>query len=155
MRVFEGNTDEKKHSTKHEIIHTLSEHALETGDELLRVFNREYKKYPKINAMKWHDRVNPLAMTQRWANNSQEQQVVARRIMDYIESTQGLKRGEKLSISNINDLRDDMNKFKRENEHLQKKDMRYNDITRLMLTFQRKYGDNYPNKLLELLNTAY
>ena len=156
-RVFESSIVGKKHSAKHEVTHTLSEHALETGDDLLRLFNREYKNYPNIKVIKWYDKVNPSAKAsaRRWANDKREQQVVARSIMDYIEETQGVKRGEKINISNINILRDDMNKLQKENNRLQKEDLKHSDIRTLMLAFQRKYGDNYPSKLLELLNTAY
>lgn len=138
-----------KEAAHHEIQHALSEQALTTSDELLQLFNNKYKKYPKESTVRWYDKLHPFETIQKWTNKSPEQQVVARKIMDYIEETQGIKRGEKLSIINIDELQKDMNKF------LQEKDMRYGEIIGLMLAFKRKYGDNYPNKLLELLNAAY
>ena len=149
IRVFEDEIFYKKESTNHEIFHALSEQALKTGDELIEFFNSKHKNYPKVKLDRWYDKLHPFETIQKWANNSPEQQVVAKRIMDYIEKTQGIKRGEKLTLSNIDELKNDMMKF------IQKEDMRHMDIIYLMAAFKKKFGLNYPNKLLELLNNAY
>lgn len=136
-------------SVDHEIKHALSESALDISDGLMRLFYDKYRKYPKQNINRWYDNIHPFENMQKWANNRKEQQAITKRIMDYIEETQWVKRGSKLTIENINILKKDMNNF------LNKKSSIYSDIFYIMRGFQKKFGDNYPYKLLELLNNAY
>src|SRR4030042_5303938 len=69
----------------HEIKHAVSEQALETMDDLIKVFTSNYNKYPKINNKRIVDYIPLVQTSGKWASNASEQQVVSKRIMDIME----------------------------------------------------------------------
>lgn len=133
----------------HEIKHALSEQSLETQDDLIKLFNSKYKKYPNINVKKWRDYVVPWESTSRWASNSPEQQAVSKRIMDIVEKTQWVKRWEKLTADNIKTLINDLR------TSIKNEDYANSDIISLFVAFKAKFGKMYYEKIVDLVNNAY
>ncbi len=134
----------------HEVKHMCSEQALETMDDLVRVFCSNYRKYPKINNKKITDYLIPVGETSgRWASNAQEQQVISKRIMDIIEENHGIKRGTKLTVDNHKLLIDDLN------SQIKNNDMKNMDIITMLHAMKQKHKDSYMQKLYQMVNKAY
>lgn len=134
----------------HEIKHMCSEQALETMDDLVRVFCSNYRKYPKINNKKIIDYLIPVGETSgRWASNAQEQQVISKRIMDIIEKDHGIKRGTKLTVNDLKLLIDGLNSQIKNNE------IKNIDILTMLHAMKQKHKDSYMQKLCQMINKAY
>lgn len=133
----------------HEVKHMCSEQALETMDDLVKVFCSNYKKYPKINNKKIVDYLIPVGETSgRWASNAPEQQVISKRIMDIIEEDRGIKRGTKLTVDDLKLLIDDL-KSSYNNR------IKNNDIITMLHAMKQKHKDSYMQKLCQMVNKAY
>ncbi len=134
----------------HEIKHMCSEQALETMDDLVRVFCSNYRKYPKINNKKIIDYLIPAGETTgRWASNAQEQQVISKRIMDITEKDHGIKRGTKLTVDDLKLLIDDLN------SQIKNNDAKNMDIITMLHAMKQKHKDSYMHKLYQMVNKAY
>lgn len=133
----------------HEIKHALSEQALETMDDLIKLFTSNYKKYPKINNKRIMDYFAPLETLGKWASNAPEQQVVSKRIMDIMEIDYGIKRGSRLTLGDLKKLTIDLN------AQIKKGDERKGDIIRMLSKMKQKYKDSYKYKLCEMVNKAF
>jgi hypothetical protein len=134
----------------HEIKHAVSEEALETMDDLVRVFCSNYKNYPRINNKKIIDYLIPVGETLgRWASKAQEQQVISKRIMDIMEEDHSIKRGTKLTIDDLKLLIDDLN------SQIKNNDIKNNDIITMLHKMKQKHQDSYVHKLSHMVNKAY
>ncbi len=137
-------------SLDHEIKHMCSEQALETMDDLVRVFCSNYRKYPKINNKKITDYLIPIVETSgRWASNAPEQQVISKRIMDILEEEHGIKRGTKLTVNDLKLLIDDLN------IQIENNNIKNGDIITMLYAMKQKHKDSYMQKLCEMVNKAY
>lgn len=137
-------------SLDHEVKHMCSEQALETMDDLVRVFCSNYRKYPKINNKKIIDYLIPVVETSgKWASNAPEQQVISKRIMDIIEKDHGIKRGTKLTIDHLKLLIDDLK------IQIKNNDIKNSDIITMLYAMKKKHKDSYMHKLCEMVNKAY
>lgn len=137
-------------SLDHEVKHMCSEQALETMDDLVKVFCSNYRKYPKINNKKITDYLIPMVETSgRWASNAPEQQVISKRIMDILEENHGIKRGTKLTVNNLKLLIDDLN------IQIKNNDIKNLDIITMLHAMKQKHKDSYIHKLCQMVNTAY
>jgi hypothetical protein len=137
-------------SLDHEIKHMCSEQALETMDDLVRVFCSNYRKYPKINNKKITDYLIPVFETSgKWANNAPEQQVISKRIMDIIEKDHGIKREAKLTADDLKPLIDGLN------SQIKNNDIKNLDIITMLHAMKQKHKDSYMDKLCQMVNKAY
>lgn len=144
------NEDLTLNTIDHEIKHMCSEQALETMDDLVKVFCSNYRKYPKINNKKIIDYLIPVGETSgRWASNAQEQQVISKRIMDIIEEDHGIKRGTKLTVDDLKLLIDNLN------IQIKNNDMKNHDILTMLHAMKQKHKDSYMHKLCQMVNKAY
>jgi len=133
----------------HEVKHAGSELAIDKADELLkRVGYGKYGKYPRVKLGKWYDRFNPFPTRGAWINDAAEQQVVSKRIMDYVEQAQGIKRGSKLTDANINDM---VNTFKTDNVEF----IKNYDVATILKAIKKKEGTNWIPKVTDMVNKAY
>lgn len=137
-------------SLDHEIKHMCSEQALETMDDLVKVFCSNYRKYPKINNKKITDYLIPVFETSgKWASNAPEQQVISKRIMDIVAENRGIKRGTKLTIDDFKLLIDELN------NQIKSNDIKNIDIITMLHAMKKKHEDSYLHKLCEMVNKAY
>jgi hypothetical protein len=137
-------------SLDHEIKHMCSEQALETMDDLVKVFCSNYKKYPTINNKRIIDYFILVGETSgKWASNAPEQQVISKRIMDILEKDYSIKRGTKLTINDLKILIDKLNSQIKNNNI---KDL---DIITMLHAMKQKYKDSYMQKLCQMVNKAY
>jgi len=137
-------------SLDHEIKHMCSEQALETMDDLVKVFCSNYRKYPKINNKKIVDYLAIIGETSgQWASNAPEQQVISKRIMDIMEENHGIKRGAKLTIADLKLLIDDLN------SQIKNNNIKDIDIITMLHAMKQKYKDSYTDKLCQMVNKAY
>ncbi len=119
----------------HEIKHAGSETAL--GNDAIY-----YKKYPavKFRNAEWIG---------EWANKPYEQQTVSKRIMDYIEETQGVKRGQQLDDAHIIRMANDLNAQILANKS------HNSDIMHMLTQFNKQYGPGWIPYLTKAVNKAY
>ncbi len=136
-------------SIDHEIKHVVSEQALETMDDLIRLFTSNYKKYPKINIKRTIDYLIPGETLGKWASKAQEQQVISKRIMDIMETSYGIKRGTRLTTDDLKKLTFDLN------NQIGIGDEKNNDIITMLYKMKQKYKESYKYKLCEMVNKAY
>lgn len=136
-------------SIDHEIKHALSEQALETMDDLIKVFKSNYNKYPKINNASIIEYFIPGQTTGQWASNAPEQQVISKRIMDIMEKEYQIKRGVKLTTDNLKELISDLN------YQIKMGDVKNIDIITLLHMMKKKHKDLYKYKLCEMVNNAF
>lgn len=144
--VYKSDLKTELETLDHEIKHAASETSLDTGDDLLKFLGfGKYNKYPKTKLTKIKDSFLPGETGPKWANNAEEQQVIAKRIMDYAEKNHGISRGEPVTMDVVNDLRKNLNTSNVPT-----------DIKYMFNAFHRKFGKiNYPNELLNNVNKAY
>ena len=133
----------------HEIKHAVSEQALETMDDLIKVFTSNYRRYPKINNKRVIDYLIPVETLGKWASKAPEQQVISKRIMDIMETDYGIKRGSKLTTDNLKKLISDLN------HQIKTRDERNSDIIAMLYKMKQKHQDSYQSKLCEMVNNAY
>ncbi len=133
----------------HEIKHAVSEQALETMDDLIRVFTSNYNKYPKINNKKIGDYIPVVETSGKWASNAPEQQVISKRIMDVMEYDYGFKRGTKLTINDLERLTIDLN------NQIKRGDRKNHDMITMLYKIKQKHKDSYKQKVCEMVNSAY
>jgi hypothetical protein len=150
INIFKtDNEDLTLNTIDHEIKHAVSEQALETMDDLIKVFTSNYKKYPKINNKRLIDYLIPVETLGKWASNAQEQQVISKRIMDLMETVYGIKRGNSMTTDDLKPLISDFN------SQLRKGDERNGDIIGMLYKMKQKHKESYKYKLCEMVNNAY
>ena len=149
ISVFNGTVDNAYHDgvLRHEVGHAFSEMG-NPSDNLIRFLKNEgYRNYPKVNLNKTiKDKISSI-FGNSWANLAPEQQITARRMMDIIEETQGLKRGTYLTEDNVKKL---INHLKSD-----KFNVGDTDVIQVMSKFKRKFGEGYSKQLKDFLNKAY
>jgi len=150
INIFkDGSRYRTLNAIDHEIKHAVSEQALETMDDLIKVFTSNYRKYPKINNKRVIDYLIPVETLGKWASKAPEQQVISKRIMDIMETDYGIKRGSKLTTDNLKKLISDLN------HQIKTRDERNSDIIAMLYKMKQKHQDSYQSKLCEMVNNAY
>jgi hypothetical protein len=143
------NQDLTSRVIDHEIKHALSEQSLETMDDLLKVFTSKYRNYPRINNKRIQDYLIPGETLGTWANNATEQQVISKRIMDYMESNYEIKRGTQLATPQIKQLTKDLN------YQIKQQDQTNGDVIVMLYKMKQKHKDSYQQLVCEMVNKAY
>ena len=150
IHIFNGvDENQTLNVIDHEIKHAVSEYSLETMDGLIKLVKSNYKNYPKINTMRFIDYMVPMNLSGNWANDAREQQVISKRVMDVIETTYGVKRGNTLSITNLNNLISDLN------YQIKMQDEQNGDIILMFKKVKQKFNSSYKHKLCEMINSAF
>lgn len=149
INIFNSNTTSKAGNLAtldHEIGHAMSQVA--TKDN--------YSKYPREKFGNFFQRngLIPEPLNKYgWINNPREQQVTTQRILKFIEDTQGIPRGTKLDISDVDKFAENINSSGKHNDVFRKES--YQDANHYLNALGDKYkGDTRP-KLLENLNKSY
>jgi hypothetical protein len=142
--------DEGLATLDHEIKHAFSQ-----------VSNTEpnYKGYPTIKLGNWFQRniagIGKKADNIQYLNRPSEQQVRNLELLDHIEESEGIKRGQQISSKNLHDFLKKISQDDNVNSYAR----RYSDVADYVNEIANKYGKDklYParKRLLDALNKSY
>jgi hypothetical protein len=141
---------------EHEVLHGMTPNTTPNFFEGF-INPSGYKNYPKLDTGSFLG--NLFNKHSRYHKSAAEQNVRHERLLNFLEDTQGIKKGTPLTIDDINTFVGNINKGgKYENKFRFKADAPNNDIDqllRLSAEDAKRTGKNFREELLNVLNKAW